>query len=1263
MSEKTLPTKAMQWIATLACSFSPVISANALSSDDHTSARVIKPQWVMLGRIQVANEFPQTLADLNSIDTGAHPSIDLRLNYERVITRDGIVFTAQTVRYNVDCAARLLRPTKVTYTEIGAEAGHVSEGGAVDQAKSRLGFQDLPIRRSFLGTICFLHKYGLTFPDMSHVDDWAEVSSSSPDYRTFRARNQILAKQGLILEMIRTVWNQAHTSRELPFWKSNTENAVIAYDCKAGESRRIISVQYTLSGNPLAATLFVGPLDTPQNASNNAELAKRCPARTSTLPNLDITSDMHEGWVALTEALKAGKLDSVMSYLAAHPSALNKPIPMSLMTPLEVALEYEHLDLAEALIGAGADVNFAGPGGVTNLHRAVYFNRMPVVLFLLKHGAYTGSRDDAGRDPLYYAAEHGSAEAAVAIVKEGASPDSLDSTLHPPGERRPVVLPPLSTAIVAKNKDVAMALIDMGANPNLADPLQPSPLDYAALNPGWSDVVKRLLEKGARCERVRDHRSGVVAARDAKSFRLVSDCIARSTGKVPDLTMSLRMAAMSGNNDALKALLEMGARPNQATMTFDMLPLSEALQSPTPIETMEILVNAGANVNIVNPGGTTLLHSLPLQFRPKNPEILDWLLQRGGDINAPVIADPTGAKRPSQGYTPLHLAAQNGQTELGRLMIERGANVNAIALDGQTPLTLAIRNQRREMAHLLIARGAQADGQAQHGATPLQVATEAEDVGTMRLLLDKGANPNKSTWTDTDRAGRSPLTTAVLANSVPMVELLLKHGADPNLADGTGALPLDLAINQNQAEMVDLLTRSHAYKTASDTGTHSLAARVAARRAEASLCTEIARMEQAGQLGRKEFPLPDETEWEFSSDAVDQRFFPEYTTAGVTIGQRQFVIGRTHGDLTFVIADAPRHWRLLCTFTRSGRSIRVQSPAARLVMFAKASFEDPVTFALRRPGVDDVETLLDGIGTQAELAFLKGRDGLTAMLYRAIEEQRMDALRILLERGADPNPSDETLGPASEHSEEPPLQKALRLMNAYTQPRSPPLREAAEGYRRVGVRLLLRYGADPDVGEPERAGETPLGSAIKHHDRPMVEDLLKHGAAPNGAGELGFREIITYHDNETLSLLLAYGLDAASVNFTLSELKQFANTSSNPEAFALMSSFSTENRSDECAKSDPRTLSESCLPRRLSDADREMGKLYRTALAKSPPAAQEPLKNGQRHWLKQRNIACRLTLEPSTEGGWRSYVLDERNRAICVLQQTERRIAYLGGHL
>ena len=58
------------------------------------------------------------------------------------------------------------------------------------------------------------------------------------------------------------------------------------------------------------------------------------------------------------------------------------------------------------------------------------------------------------------------------------------------------------------------------------------------------------------------------------------------------------------------------------------------------------------------------------------------------------------------GATPLHFAADRGHEEVVKLLISKGADVNAVCRYGLTPLTLATVAKRKDIMELLIKQGA-----------------------------------------------------------------------------------------------------------------------------------------------------------------------------------------------------------------------------------------------------------------------------------------------------------------------------------------------------------------------------------------------------------------------------------------------------------------------------------------------------------------------------------------------------------------------------
>jgi ankyrin repeat protein len=97
--------------------------------------------------------------------------------------------------------------------------------------------------------------------------------------------------------------------------------------------------------------------------------------------------------------------------------------------------------------------------------------------------------------------------------------------------------------------------------------------------------------------------------------------------------------------------------------------------------------------------------------------------------------------RAADDFTPLHYAAFFDGPEAARLLLERGADVNAYADNelGVRPLNSAAAAGRTEVARVLLEHGADASAQTKLGFTPLDAAREHDDDELAELLRAHGA--------------------------------------------------------------------------------------------------------------------------------------------------------------------------------------------------------------------------------------------------------------------------------------------------------------------------------------------------------------------------------------------------------------------------------------------------------------------------------------------------------------------------------------------
>src|SRR5579863_8721113 len=112
-------------------------------------------------------------------------------------------------------------------------------------------------------------------------------------------------------------------------------------------------------------------------------------------------------------------------------------------------------------------------------------------------------------------------------------------------------------------------------------------------------------------------------------------------------------------------------------------------------------------------------------------DAMQLLLGAGADVNAKNAFDATA------------LLWCAGDPAKVRLLVERGASVNARSKQGRTPLIIAAaQDGNSETVKLLLEKGADVSARTQGQNTPLHEAAEANDTEMLRLLLGKGADAN-----------------------------------------------------------------------------------------------------------------------------------------------------------------------------------------------------------------------------------------------------------------------------------------------------------------------------------------------------------------------------------------------------------------------------------------------------------------------------------------------------------------------------------------
>ena len=162
-------------------------------------------------------------------------------------------------------------------------------------------------------------------------------------------------------------------------------------------------------------------------------------------------------------------------------------------------------------------------------------------------------------------------------------------------------------------------------------------------------------------------------------------------------------------------------------------------------------------------------------------------------------ANPNAAQ--ANGWTALMFAADKDHAEIAKMLLTAGANPNFQNKKGATALMVAAQKGHAEFVKMLLAAGALPNAMKDDGYTALMLVASNGDAEIAKMLLTAGANPNA---THNDRKGTA-LFNAVIKGHTEIVKILLAAGALPNWVDKSSRTALIFAIISDKPEIVRVL--------------------------------------------------------------------------------------------------------------------------------------------------------------------------------------------------------------------------------------------------------------------------------------------------------------------------------------------------------------------------------------------------------------------------------------------------------------------------
>ena len=270
----------------------------------------------------------------------------------------------------------------------------------------------------------------------------------------------------------------------------------------------------------------------------------------------------------------------------------------------------------------------------------------------------------------------------------------------------------------------------------------------------------------------------------------------------------LSYAMENSDENIVKYLVENGAD----MYSYEITALYQAVLNLNP-KLVEYFLDKGASIE--KAGGTDVYGNIMMaaagskfnNSNDKSPVDLT-LLEKSAENSAKIMqmiinkVDKKLINDSLEGKTPLIIAVGNSYIDTAKILIENGANINAVDIEGWSTLSYAVNNGDIEIAKLLLENKAKIKDEL---LIAIKSPIVESRIDMIKLLIDNKANINYA-----DENGFNPLNIAIESGDMELTKFLITNGANVNSLMQDEVSLIGYAIAQNNMDLLQILIENGA---------------------------------------------------------------------------------------------------------------------------------------------------------------------------------------------------------------------------------------------------------------------------------------------------------------------------------------------------------------------------------------------------------------------------------------------------------------------